>query len=551
MRLTVMCCLLLGLFAAGGGGESAAGQTGPADGGAPSGGEKGEDRRQKSRKPRFTIGKETTYVTGPRDKEGYVDYPSALNERLGRGVTPATNATVALWQTFGPQPEGAPMPPTFFKWLGIPEPPKKGDYLVDFVTYMKKHQEVDPGKNLQDFLADHDAASTRPWATNQYPHVAGWLTVNEKPLNRVVEGTKRPHYFSPLVAKGDEKGPGPLIAALLPGVQECRELAHALITRAMWHLGEGRPDEAWQDLLACHRLARHVGRGVTLIEGLVGIAIGHIASAADLVYLDRAKADAKRLRACLRDLQSLPPMAPPADKIDLGERFIFLDTVMTLERQGSDALKGVFGPPLGGLIPDVPVPLAEAVLKDLDWDPALRAGNRWYDRLAAAMRVKDRAERAKQLNQIDGEVKALKKKLTDPVNLAKLAAGKESSEARGRVIGDVLIAQLVPAVLKVQTAADRGEQTQRNLHLAFALAAYRAEQGRYPKALDALAPKYVAQVPPDLFSGKALIYRPAKNGYLLYSVGVNGKDEGGRWLNEDPRGDDLNVRMPLPEPNRN
>jgi len=37
-------------------------------------------------------------------------------------------------------------------------------------------------------------------------------------------------------------------------------------------------------------------------------------------------------------------------------------------------------------------------------------------------------------------------------------------------------------------------------------------------------PKYLAKIPIDLFSGKALIYRPTKWA-TLYSVGVNGKDE--------------------------
>ena len=43
------------------------------------------------------------------------------------------------------------------------------------------------------------------------------------------------------------------------------------------------------------------------------------------------------------------------------------------------------------------------------------------------------------------------------------------------------------------------------------------------------------------------IYRPSDNGYLLYSVGVNGKDDGGRTYDDNPPGDDPAVRMPLPE----
>jgi len=103
------------------------------------------------------------------------------------------------------------------------------------------------------------------------------------------------------------------------------------------------------------------------------------------------------------------------------------------------------------------------------------------------------------------------------------------------------------AFWKITDAVDRSEQIQRNLHLAFALAAYKADHGKYPLKLDALAPKYLPQIPLDLFTGKALIYRPAANGYLLYSFGPNGQDDEGRWYDDDPPGDDPRIRLPLPK----
>jgi hypothetical protein len=112
------------------------------------------------------------------------------------------------------------------------------------------------------------------------------------------------------------------------------------------------------------------------------------------------------------------------------------------------------------------------------------------------------------------------------------------------------VAYASPAFDKVQSAAERSEQEERNLHLAFVLAAYRQDQGRYPEKLDKLAPKYLAKIPDDLFSGKPLIYRPEGKGYLLYSVGPNGTDDEGRGPDDAPRGDDLSVRMPVPEPRR-
>ena len=38
--------------------------------------------------PKLPLSKETTYVTGPLDMDGYIDYQAALNDRLGKGIAP-------------------------------------------------------------------------------------------------------------------------------------------------------------------------------------------------------------------------------------------------------------------------------------------------------------------------------------------------------------------------------------------------------------------------------------------------------------------------------
>ena len=64
--------------------------------------------------------------------------------------------------------------------------------------------------------------------------------------------------------------------------------------------------------------------------------------------------------------------------------------------------------------------------------------------------------------------------------------------------------------------------------LAFALAAYRADHGIYPVKLGDLVPKYVAEVPKDICNDSELHYRQEADGFLLYSVGNNGRDDGGK-----------------------
>ena len=64
--------------------------------------------------------------------------------------------------------------------------------------------------------------------------------------------------------------------------------------------------------------------------------------------------------------------------------------------------------------------------------------------------------------------------------------------------------------------------------VAVALAAHKAETGRYPEGLAELEGKYFQESPTDLFAdGAPLKYRRTAKGYLLYSVGENQQDDGG------------------------
>ncbi len=500
------------------------------------------------RKPHFTVSKETTYVTKPLDADGYIDYAAALHERLHRGVTPDNNAVVLLWKAFGPHPEGTKMPVEFFKWLEIDPPPERGDYFIALGKFVKERRKLDQLDWKDPIFKEQTDCAERPWKTGRHPEIAAWLKANEKPLALVIEASKRSQYYSPLVPKRTEKGSSGLLGALMPGVQKCRELANALTIRAMLCLDEGRIDDAWRDLLACHRLGRLVGRGSTLIDGLVGIAIDSVASNAELVFLAEADLKTDQIRKCLNDLRKLPPMPSFADKMDVCERFMFLDVVMMVERNGLKTLEGLVGgtPKSSSFMDKITSFYFQAAI---DWDPSMRTANRWHDRLAKTMRVEDRSTRQKRLDELDKELKELTKKTRESMpQPLQLIFGKESSKLVSEWVGNVLVGLMMPAVTKVQQARDRCDQLQANLYLAFALAAYRRDNGSYPKKLEALMPKYVEKVPNDLFSGKALVYKPDEKGYLLYSVGVNGHDDGGIGREDTPPGDDVRVRMPLPKP---
>jgi len=57
---------------------------------------------------------------------------------------------------------------------------------------------------------------------------------------------------------------------------------------------------------------------------------------------------------------------------------------------------------------------------------------------------------------------------------------------------------------------------------------YKNQTGRYPANLAALVPGILPEVPVDPFTGKPLIYRLEGAGFIVYSLGSNEKDDGGR-----------------------
>jgi hypothetical protein len=73
------------------------------------------ESRPAGTRSKFTLGRDTTYFSGPLDKDGYVEYETALNERLSRSIVPEKNANVWLWRAFGPKLDREAMSASYFR----------------------------------------------------------------------------------------------------------------------------------------------------------------------------------------------------------------------------------------------------------------------------------------------------------------------------------------------------------------------------------------------------------------------------------------------------
>ncbi|MBE3124326.1 MAG: hypothetical protein IMZ57_01550 [Acidobacteria bacterium] len=57
---------------------------------------------------------------------------------------------------------------------------------------------------------------------------------------------------------------------------------------------------------------------------------------------------------------------------------------------------------------------------------------------------------------------------------------------------------------------------------------FKSRTGAYPESLEALVPGILKVVPVDPFTGKPFVYRREGKGFIVYSLGSNEKDDGGR-----------------------
>jgi hypothetical protein len=425
----------------------------------------------------------------------------------------------------------------FFRLMQMEALPEQGEYFTDFWSHVQKTLHREP---TEQELADFDRAQREPWSSREIPLVANWLATNKKALELIVSATRRPRCYLPLV----ESPQSGLLAIQLPVLQNSRDAARALAARAMLQLKEGRVSDSEQDLQTCHRLARLIGQTPFLMGALVAIAIDAVAYEGDARLIEYGHLSAERALAYQQELRKLAPLPVMADVIDVWERFVLLDTVSQLARDQSNPLDVLTGQE-GSWPWDLQLAAKIITHRSLTkWDDALRFANEEFDKAVAAARKPTVLERKKAFNAFERQLAALRPEFWDPGKLGVWFFTTMLRRDMGRQVGVLLTFFFMPSLSAGCDAENRARTRETFGQLGFALAAYRADRGAYPQDLSVLAPRYIARVPNDLFTEQPLHYKRQEDGFLLYSVGANGVDNGGSTFDSQPPGDDIVLQIP-------
>jgi hypothetical protein len=495
MRTTIACAFILAtLFVAAGNAQTTAPTTRP-----------------------FEPSRETTVVLGPKRPGGTIDYVAALNELCAKGVTRDNNIAIPLLEACGRGRQGD-VAALLRVRLALDMAPDAGEAFVTLHAFAEANWREADGGNWAEAENKLFELTKGPWTADQSPLAARWLDAVAKPLDTLVAGSWRDHFYVPLVC---EREPATILRTQYAYLTPMRELANALKARALLRLGAGDYDGYRRDTVALLRLGRLASRAPTLIQKLVAIgcealALSTIDAAAGGTALTAGQCE--QLQA---DLHALPPAAPLTDCFAYAERFQMLDYLV---------MCAVHGPiQASRLMSGDPVNLRAIDTSAKDWNAALRRTNQWFDRLADVGSKPTFAQRSQAADAVSRDLDKLDQKYSGVFRAF-------------MPIEERMLVIMLPSVGRAYQTETRLAVARDETEIALALRACQAREGKYPQRLADLSPKYLRSVPTDQFTDQPLIYRPDPDGagYLLYSVGPNNRDDNGKEA--EYGADDLPVR---------
>ncbi|MCJ7777249.1 MAG: hypothetical protein MUP16_02900 [Sedimentisphaerales bacterium] len=425
---------------------------------------------------------------------------------------PVTEPGYNIVATVAPEVTGFP-DAELTEWVGEDKVPPNFFEAVSVAVlneWMKRYNDLP--KSARAALTDTECEYLRPW-----------INSNEAAWQEFMAGSSKSYCYKEYSYEPNQEHRS-LFDVVLPHLSTLKGLARFGILHCRVSLREGKTHEGLEDCLAIARASRHwQGKG-TIVEQLVGIAIGALAhhELLDIVATQNlSAADLKQLQQRLSQIYS---EGYPLMNME-GERLLFLDIVQRVFTDG--------GPGGGHLVPDrwsrwmdnendfemwrklgLFTPLSTAAsMVHVGRNETLAKANEFYDRCAEIAKTTPYERHVRKIERSDIMLVAL---------------------PRYRYF---LIHYFAPALERASDVVYRSKASHEATVTILALKRYWLENKEYPASLNELIAKdYLKELPMDPFSDKELIYKRTNGDFILYSLGYNFIDDGGQF-GKDSRGE--------------
>jgi len=266
---------------------------------------------------------------------------------------------------------------------------------------------------------------------------------------------------------------------LINGVPHVREAARLARAKSMWAYHNGELEEAIQWNRNGLRIANQLTSDPLLISGLDRIGIAEMMVSDIPLLLSLENQDIDLWNETLKELESLADRA--VSSIFLRGEICFMNDGSRAMRMGGFLNELLVSGPGESLVLDEYVPLIQSMEDTSIWF------YEFYQRWA---------------NDI-------------------------KNRGRSYIPGKMMAQILGPALVRHLEATDGQHARAQQAILGITLRHYKNEHGGYPEKLAELVPDYLGAPLNDPFSNTSYVYRKNGEGYVLYSLWVDGNDDGG------------------------
>ena len=353
--------------------------------------------------------------------------------------------------------------------------------------------------------------------------IGKWLDDNKEALDLVIKGSQKPYYWQKYTNK---ENTSEMLRVLMPNLSEFKRLVHALRWRVWLNTEKGRYEDAFSDLICCYKVGQHLRGDKTLIEQLVGIAIEALS-----VHTIRDILGKHQL-----DSVELAPL-----QVQLGEAISDKGFVISFKVEKLfvyDEIQRCFTAGENGHL----IPKRITMLKSLGSGPRPRNYLEEFLYVFSDLDIlkkvtymiflhPDKQETLDVANNFYDYCEQLSKKSA----VQMYEETDDIDERMKKLFSDnVFMEAMTPALRKVIMISHRLPADLNSIFAIVAILRYKQDKGDYPDTLEELVTSgYLKQLPMDPYSDKPLVYKKTDEGFLLYSVGLNFKDDSGQIARDD------------------
>jgi hypothetical protein len=300
----------------------------------------------------------------------------------------------------------------------------------------------------------------------------------------------------------------------------------AIRTAAQWLAGaaenelhQGRLEEGLQDLEALAALARMERDEYTLVAQMIRIAVAGIGLATTWDALQAPGWTEPQLERLQKAWEPVD-LVEAVEKGLVGERALGYEVFALVRRSGGSRAQRSLRALLWGS-PSSSRATFDDVVREYLYLPAYKLTSIDADELFYLEALQDSIAPLRMLQAHRPWPEGRQARL-------KVAARLNSMRPWPDGFRHFFSRMIIPNFTKAGDTAVHTENERQMTLAAIALKRYQLRHGQLPRSLDALVPEFLPMAPYDYMSAKTLNYRlKPDGGYVLYSVGEDGEDDGG------------------------